>query len=146
VHSDDLPASQPTRPWALAMIWAAVAYVALLVVHLSRDSAATAAYRSGEVLPMALLSGVAIAVLAGATRRRWPWWAIALGVLGACAIWYPTVHVLPRRRRARATRGSRLLRLGRRLHLGSGDRGGGRRGCGPGRPAHSDFRADITQR
>lgn len=86
------------RIWGIALAAGAVAYGALLVVHLSWGSSGSAAFRAGEVLPIAVVSAAVVALLARSTGagRGWPWWAITLSVFAASAAWYAVVEVLPR--------------------------------------------------
>lgn len=94
------PSSPPGtgRIWGIALAAGALAYGVLLVVHLSSGTSGSAAFRAGEVLPIAGVSAVVVALLARSTSagRGWPWWAITLSVLAASATWYAAVEVLPR--------------------------------------------------
>jgi hypothetical protein len=85
------------RTWGLAWASGGVAYAVLLVLHLSTESTGAAAYRAGQMLPIAVVSTVVVALIARSARSRtWPWWGIAAGVLGLSALWYSAVHVAPR--------------------------------------------------
>lgn len=92
------PSSRPDtgRIWGIALAAGALAYGALLVAHLSSGSSGSAAYRAGEVLPIAGVSAVVIALLARFAGRGWPWWEITLAVLVSSATLYGLVEVLPR--------------------------------------------------
>lgn len=85
------------RTGGLAWASGGVAYVGLLVLHLSTESTGAAAYRAGQMIPIAVVSTVVVALIARSARSRtWPWWGIALGVLGLSVLWYAAVHAAPR--------------------------------------------------
>ncbi len=85
------------RTWGIAWASGGAASLVLLVVHLSTETSGAAAYRAGQMLPIAIVSAVAMGLLARSTKRRtWPWWGIAVGVLTLAALWYTAVHVAPR--------------------------------------------------
>lgn len=86
------------RIWIVACVTGVVAYGALLAVHLSTEDSGSASFRAGEMIPIAGVSAVLVALLAQAvsTRRTAPWWIVSLSVLMVSALWYSGVHIAPR--------------------------------------------------
>lgn len=83
------------RAWTIAVPSAFLAFVLLVMVHVSSDRAESASFQAGQVLPLAVMGGGAGLALA-LSRPNLQSWIVTATVVGTAVLLYLLLHALPR--------------------------------------------------
>lgn len=78
------------RAWTVSVLSAVLALILLTVVHLSFDASETASYRFGQMLPLAVISGV-LGLVTASTQPRW--WLAPPVVIAVAAVGYAVLYL-----------------------------------------------------